>query len=357
MIHRQQMMSASTEAMPLTVIDQQTTEAPPAVSAVIVDCGSGYSRVANFQQQNASIQAVTTKSNIAALHTVIHCRKKSLEWLHQLVDIVKHVHDHNHDNRTHVLIGATGGVRDLVSSGEITTKELDVFRELLLTAVVKEQRLVPFDATLRVLSGEEEAKYEFLAVEYCAHQCGYADESTTLGLLSSGGMSSQMYVKGGCGQCVETQIKKGNKLGLEYGMVRGMALYSLHVEEAMRVAAIPEDFGKESDVLYIAIEMLAGVGEKAGVGGIVMTVAKAMDVLSSFIESEVEEDKKRGNDERTWRTYVYVMSGIVGKVILERLHPDSRILFLREFKLADNHSLKPSWPLGCAIDSLGLEER
>jgi hypothetical protein len=179
---------------------------------VIVDCGSGYSRVTRFhrlvvvdgddqQESEPLVRAITTKSNIPALHTVIHCPIKSLEWLQQLVEIVEHVvlpidDDDERTTTQKVVIGATGGVRDLISSGEITATELDVFQNLLPTSNL------PFEASLRILSGEEEATYEFLSAEYCARQCGYYavsegstnKSSRTLGLLSSGGMSSQLFV-------------------------------------------------------------------------------------------------------------------------------------------------------------------
>jgi hypothetical protein len=341
---------------------------------VIVDCGSGYSRVTSFHrlvvdvvddEQTTSCQplvrAITTKSNISALHTVIHCPVKSLEWLQQLVEIVEHVLPDDDDvcssgatttsTTQKVLIGATGGVRDLISSGDITATELDIFRNLLTMTNL------PFEASLRILSGEEEATYEFLSAEYCAKQCGYYagnshdtedSSSNLLGLLSSGGMSSQLFVNGGA-HCLETQIKTGNKWGLEHGMEQGMVLYSNHVEKA--IADIPEAFGG-TGVFFVAIEMLAAVGEKAGIGGIVMSVTEAMDALATFIQKEVEHDQELGDDyERTWRTYVHVMSGIVGKSILAKLHPESTIMFLREFKIRDGHILKPSWPLGCAIET------
>jgi hypothetical protein len=149
--------------------------------------------------------------------------------------------------------------------------------------------------------------------------------------------------------CLETQIKAGNKLGLEHGMKQGMALYSNHVEKA--IADVPQAFGG-TGVFFVAIEMLAAVGEKVGIGGIAMSVAEAMDSLSKFILEEVEHDQELGDEhERTWRTYVHVMSGIVGKSILAKLHPESTIMFLREFELGDGHTLKPSWPLGCAIET------
>lgn len=310
----------------------------------------------------------------------MHCPNKSTEWLQQLIEIVKDLDS----EATHVLLGATGGVRDLISSGEITEKEVERFQELLATTTE-----LPFKVHLLILSGDDEAKYEFVSAEYClANQCGFADHAkveqetttttdttpadaqdrqetttttktspygTNLGLLSSGGMSSQIFVKG-ISHCLQTEVKKGNKLGLEHGMEKGKAVFHEHAKEAIELK-LPKNFGGEK-VLYLAIESLAGVGEAAGMGGgVVVPVVEAIEILSRFIQEKTEEDLMLGEEgERTWKSYFHVMTGIVGKLILERLHPDSKILFARHFELGEDHILKPSWPLGHAIEKLIHDE-
>eukprot|EP00579_Thalassiosira_antarctica_P020826 CAMPEP_0201963210 /NCGR_PEP_ID=MMETSP0904-20121228/9148_1 /ASSEMBLY_ACC=CAM_ASM_000553 /TAXON_ID=420261 /ORGANISM="Thalassiosira antarctica, Strain CCMP982" /LENGTH=284 /DNA_ID=CAMNT_0048509775 /DNA_START=111 /DNA_END=962 /DNA_ORIENTATION=- len=275
-------------------------------------------------------------SNIRALHAIMHCPNKTVEWLKQLVDIVREVDAQS----TEVLLGATGGVRDLLSSGEITTEEVKRFQDLLATTTE-----LPFKVHLLVLSGDDEARYEFLSAEYCATQCGYfvptgdqeeGMEHPNLGLLSSGGMSSQIFVKE-VSHCLQTEIKKGNRLGLEHGMDKGMVFFHKHAKEVIE-RKIPENFGG-GNVLYVAIEMFAGVGTKAGMGGSVVGIVPILDaieILSTFIEETATEDRMLGEEgERTWRTYVHVMSGIVGKLILQRLHPESKVLFVREFELEE----------------------
>lgn len=323
-------------------------------SMVIVDCGSGYSRVSNFYRSETNlIHATKSGTYIPALHTIMHCPSKSIEWLHQLIDIVKEVDS----EATQVMLGATGGVRDLISSGEITTKQVERFKELLAT-----NPELPFKVHFLILSGDDEAKYEFVSAEYCANQCGFVDAQepkTTatasygnLGLLSSGGMSSQIFVKGKS-LCLPTEVKKGNKMGLKHGMEKGKAAFLEHAKEAIELK-LPKNFGGEN-VLYLAIESLAGVGEKAGMGGgVAVPVVEAIEILSRFIEEKTEEDLLLGEGvgDRTWRAYFHVMTGIVGRLILERLHPDSKVLFAREFEIAEDHILKPSWPLGHAIEKL-----
>jgi len=326
---------------------------PPSTpsSIVIVDCGSGYSRVSRFHRSsspstNDLIHATTTGSHIPALHLVIHCPQKSSEWLDRLTTIVAEVDT----DTSYVLLGATGGVRDLVSSGGITAEDVERFRELLVTNL-------PFVARLVVLSGGEEAGYEFRAAEYCAGRCGFVTDgwSGSLGVLSCGGMSSQISVKG-VSLCVPTEVKRGNQMGIALGMVEGKAAFYERVKKAVE-REVPDNFGG-ANVRYVAIEMFAGVGNAAGMdGGVVVPVPDAIEKLSCLIEKKTEEDRAFGKEgDRTWRTYSHVMGGIVARLVLERLHPETEVLFVRNFELGEGHILKPSWALGCGIEKLMHEK-
>lgn len=320
----------------------------PLSSTVIVDCGSGYSRASNFYRSSETnlIHATAAVSGIDALHTVMRCPQKLPEWLKRLVKMVKEIDA----EATRVLLGATAGVRDLVSSGEIKAEEVERFRDLLATTME-----LPLEIRLNILSGEDEARYEFMAAKYCVNQCDLIPDVCDLGLLSAGGMSSQIFVNG-VPYSLQTEIKKGNEMCVEHGMEKGKAEFQEHVKKVID-QNLPENVGSEK-VVYVAIEMLAGAGEKAGMGGgAAESVSNAIEILTSFIEKKTKEDRMLGVEgERTWRTYGFVMSAIVGRLILERLHPESKVLFARNFELGKDHILKPSWPLGHAIEQLIWEE-
>merc|ERR1711966_173106 len=199
---------------------------------VIVDCGSGYTRASRFHRSPTNrVHATATRCNIRALHHVMSCPCESSEWLRQLAELVDEVDA----GATEVVLGATGGVRDLVSSGGITPEELTRFRELLATSAD-----LPFTARLHILGGDDEARYEFLSAKYCATQCDYFSPTgdivgrsdLNLGLLSSGGMSSQLFAKG-CSLSVPTEIKKANRLGLEHGMEKGLAQVRQHASSVI----------------------------------------------------------------------------------------------------------------------------
>jgi len=322
---------------------------------VIVDCGSGYTRASRFHRSPTNrVHATATRCNIRALHHVMSCPCESSEWLRQLAELVDEVDA----GATEVVLGATGGVRDLVSSGGITPEELTRFRELLATSAD-----LPFTARLHILGGDDEARYEFLSAKYCATQCDYfsptgdivGSSDLNLGLLSSGGMSSQLFAKG-CSLSVPTEIKKANRLGLEHGMEKGLAQVRQHASSVIE-HIVPEKFGGRN-VLYVAIEMFGGVGQKAGISGSTvgaLSVGDAIERLSDFTAKAIADDCTP-ECERTWRTYSDVYTGTVATLMLRRLHPEAKVLFLREFELEGN-VLKPSWSLGYAIANLFQDQR
>jgi hypothetical protein len=324
-------------------------------SMVIVDCGSGYSRAARFHRSPVTnlVQATSQPpSSIGALHSVLHCPRASLAWLRELVALVREVDA----AATDVLLGATGGVRDRVSAGEIAAEEVARFRRLLATTAG-----LPFTARLLVLGGEEEAGYELLSAEYCATLCDFVptgdqggSQRLTLGLLSSGGMSSQISAEG-ISISIPTEVKTLNKLGVKYGMDRGIDLVRRQAKHVIE-HHVPAHFGGEN-VLYVAIEMFGGVGEQAGMSGSTVgavSVADAIERLSHFVAEAAAEDRTLGNGARTWRTYWPVNSGIVATLILQRLHPAAKVVFVREFEPEAGRVLKPTWSLGYAIANLSL---
>mmetsp|Transcript_13790 Transcript_13790/g.15854 ORF Transcript_13790/g.15854 Transcript_13790/m.15854 type:complete len:329 (-) Transcript_13790:41-1027(-) len=325
-------------------MSQQSSTATVSSSVVVVDCGSGYTRVTsfNFSADTTLIHAVKSSSNISALHTVIHCPDKSHEWIKQLIPIIEELHPFAPD----VFLGGTGGVRALISQGRISSAEVYAFQQKLENFME-----LSFEANFRILSGDDEAKYEFMAADYCGKKCGFFDSSNNkVGLLSSGGMSSQIYVDGKA-HSLETATKIGNAMGVEHGMRQAIADFKKRVSKIVQTE-LPENYGGDN-ILYFAVELLAGAGEKAGMGSVnKTTVSDAIHKFTNYINKNIDEEVLESTTKRTWRDYVYVMNAVVGVLILQRLHPNSEILFCREFELREDHVLKVSWPLGYAIQTL-----
>jgi len=250
------------------------------------------------------------------------------------------------DPKQKVYIGATAGLRDALSSGATAQSSVDVFEAALAESSA-------IDATFHLLTGEEEAKFEHFSAAYCARICGFADGP--VGLLSSGGMSSQL-VHGDRVVSIPTKIKCGNQLGLELGMEKGTNYYRSTVTSAIdKILPTTQYFVGTDGDMFLAIEMLAAAGEKAGIGGQIIPIPEAIEALEEYVIMCKKEEVEAGPyvERKTWRSYVHVMSSIAGVKLLSLLNPNSKILFSRTYSIPESDTpLKPSWALGKALKML-----
>jgi len=155
-----------------------------------------------------------------------------------------------------------------------------------------------------------------------------------------------------------TNIKQGNALGLELGMEQATAQYRNTVTTTIDGIIPPTQsiVGTDGDI-FLAIEMLAAAGEKAGIGGQVVPVPDAMSALEKYVtkckKEEAEQKALNRIEQKTWRDYVHVMSSITGSKLLSLLNPNTSILFLRTYSIpGSSMPLKPSWALGKALKLL-----
>ena len=330
-------------------------------NVVVVDCGSGYSRFANFALLPSGVlQTKRSITHISGLDKVLgENTEVQQKWIQQLKEIVNGLKPYI--KKPSVMVGATAGVRESLNAGKINMQDIIEFSNLL------DSLDLPFQTTVRVLSGVDEAKYEYASAIYCMKQCGYAASGMKIGLLSSGGMSSQVCLDD-LTVSIDTEVKRGNSMGLEMGMEKAVMEFQARVTSAVDAKLTNSGLRDEEHVMYLAIEMFAGVGEKAGMKGLRGLTAKtALKKLRLFVEKAIQDDKDANEeDERTWRTYVHVMTGLMASAVLEHLHPNAEVLFLREFEAEQvesggvmqsvgkelQDSLKPSWSLGYAIEAL-----
>jgi hypothetical protein len=184
---------------------RQAATTPPAAPTsstgehYLIDCGSGWSRVQKFTI-HADGKVHVDDANAGRLPAVDRAIAAGAQgqqaWLEALAAEV--------DSSTPILIGATAGVRDALAQGKLDSAALAAF-----SGRVRET--FGARAQFRVVSGEEEASSELAAVRYCISAMpgvtagsgggsgvpGFGglnagvDEST-VALISSGGMSSQM---------------------------------------------------------------------------------------------------------------------------------------------------------------------
>jgi hypothetical protein len=168
----------------------------------MVDCGSGYTRVERFdlaedgliccKRNNRSADGKVDGGHMPPLHRVlVQSVEQQTEWL-ELLDSVT-------DTEASILIGATGGVRDALATGAIQQQQVTDFRELV-------QSRYGGRASFVVCSGTEEARAELEGTRYCVLASPFAAElgltgqpaAHSVGLLSSGGMSSQLVTQTHC---------------------------------------------------------------------------------------------------------------------------------------------------------------
>lgn len=166
------------------------TSAPMPIS--VVDCGSGSTRAISFSHQLGSQgkaeQLSSQKSSWRGepLARALSSERQTGSLLTLLEERLP---------AGLVLVGATGGVRDAVSRGELLQPQLEDFASRL-------QDRLGGRASFNVLSGEAEARAEWESTVHtfkmkAAHAATSQEWPTELaGMLSGGGMSCQLAVGG-----------------------------------------------------------------------------------------------------------------------------------------------------------------
>ena len=272
--------------------------------------------------------------NIEALHKVLGARASWMGWLESLIAMV------GDEQLPNVTIGATGGVREALACGDVTEENFIEFRNECEN--VHKMKLL-------LLSGEQEAALEIKSAEYCARICHFVEEGEEVGLLSSGGMSSQVCF-GKEVVSLATEIKKGNSWGEEFGIVTAVEMFETKIDELL--AGLELDF--PPNTTWLAIEMLGQIASGPALAhilkGRVVEVGECLSVLENHLSNKIElGDKEFG--ERSWKDYVSAISCVIAIALLRKIKT-GRVLFLREYEL-NGSLLKPSWGLGLALE---LEE-
>ena len=243
-----------------------------------------------------------------------------------------------------VVIGATAGVRHKMEQGHVTLEDAEKFFELVRS------HLKGREVVCTVLTGEEESKYEFLAVKYCVSLKMPEHLQSDLGMISCGGMSSQVYFRGKA-LSLPTTLSHAHTWVLNDGVEKGLKRFKQHLTEKCRL----DQYGGQSG-LFIGIELFAESARRAGFEGKVVTLAEAAKALKASLRAAKEALSKRDLAEfEGWD-----ISVITGPVLLlhfvKSLHPDSTVLVTHKFEFSESHRLQPNWILGMCASNLGLVE-
>lgn len=313
----------------------------------MVDCGSGYTRFEKYAlRPGRRVHLVTPPTRLEApplAEVLAGTELQQRAWLAALAEALG-------DEGTAVVIGATAGVRDAVSSGAVAAATVQRFKQLV-------PEILGRRAVFEVMDGEAEAANELAAVRYCAGACEAAVGGGDVALLSSGGMSCQM-VYGSPPRAVSLPHgqKDANALCLKVGVEEGLRIFGAKVEAMIASEEALRDVRGKLEGTFVGIEMLAGVAQSGpGIAGQVMSAADAKAAFERFLVDFRAKAARASPEEvaaRTWKDVYRGTTGTVAVHLLGLLAPTAQVCFLHKFDVGDGQLLQPKWTLGRFVSSL-----
>lgn len=315
----------------------------------IVDCGSGGTRVETFAKaeegcvkwvQHISLEPQEVPSSVCKLLARRNTKEQE-KWIKALEEAVSKV------NHAPVTLGCTAGVRSRMVSGEIVESEVNNFFKAVRRSL---QKSCKRSVKCFILTGEQESLFEYLSVEYCMSKLPEAMGAKTdaLGLLSAGGMSSQLYYAGNS-QSLPTILTTAHKWILDLGHEEGLVKYSQYLKETCVV-----DLNHQGKLkgIFVGIELLAEVGRSIGVAKRLVKVGRVQSILKMEVENFKSRMSKVPPSEYKllhWKDAAKGTGPLLTLHLLESLHPESLILLTNTFKIDNGYELKPTWSLGLYI--------
>ena len=231
-------------------------------------------------------------------------------------------------------------------------------------------------ASVLQLRGEREAVLERHAAVYCARRgCPAVAERglpiiQRIGLLSSGGMSSQLVLPRASSDSplvlsLDTKLKReGNAAVLAHGP-SGMDRYAAFLRDvalaplaAAAEAAAPAAPSLGQNALVVVIEMFGAAGERAGLGGRLVPRDEALAAFEATRAAWLVAARAASDEERAawdWRNVVHGTMATQAIAVLATLDESCEFLFARKFTVGlAGAELKPSWSLGLACERAGV---
>ena len=170
----------------LSLLDRRQRMHP--TTALIVDCGSGFTRATVFSRDaHGHVRACEAHEHAGldeawrerrVVDALVEGGAALRDWAASIQALI------DATGCTRAVVGTTGGLRQAVADGLVTPAMVAALVALL-------GELAP-SATVRILSGEDEARAELAAVQYVADATLPAEAARPVGMLSGGGMSCQV---------------------------------------------------------------------------------------------------------------------------------------------------------------------
>ena len=342
-----------------------------ATTALIIDCGSGFTRAAVFSRNADGLIRSCEAHSHAGLpdpwrqRKVVDALVEGGAALREWVASMQALIDATGCAKT--VVGTTGGLRQAVADGLVTPA--------MLAALVALLRELAPSATFMALSGDDEARAELAAVQHVAEAALPAAAARPMGMLSGGGMSCQVgwHERGSsvpsllsltpalnthshalkARTCLTADSDGGD------GDVRRIALKAFQANLAAEVEAT----GRRGKLrgTFCCIEMVGALGsaqDYAGsfAGGLADEIGSRLvskQVLVGALESHLERwQAQRGP---MAHAYYEAYAGLLPAELLglTALCDDEATFYVcRGFEVAPGELLKPSWSLGVFVNGL-----
>ena len=337
---------------------------PDSVTALIVDCGSGFTRAAVFFSDSGGIYSLEAHCYAGRQHepwrqcrivdALVEGGSTLREWVAGLQAL------RGLTGCTTTIVGATGGLRQAVIDGKVTLAMLSALSRLL-------HELVP-GATYRGLSGDEEAQLELTSVQYVARTLPLT-VVRPFGMISAGGMTSQVgWHEAGAASpsflSVTTGLNDAAKALREQAAqpadARLLEPFDSRLADAVRAT------GRCGTLrgTFVVIEMVGGMGSATEYDGCFAALAQQIGgrlvtkaELAGALRCHLDGWQAKGGP-MAHRNDAYCGLLPAGLLRLLALTDDAATFYVcRAFEVAPGEFLKPSWALGLFVTMYGDAHR
>lgn len=332
---------------------------------LIVDCGSGFTRAAVFQGRDGRVHcqeahAYAGLSGSFAQRRIVDVLVEGGLALREWVMGIRALSESTGCGIT--VVGATGGLRQAELDGTVTPAMLTRLAALL-------RDLVPRVEFLR-LSSEDEAQAELAAVQYVTHSVLPSTARRPIGMLSSGGMTSQagwhtspdatasfLSVTHGLNDAASALREQPETAG-----ARRDALVAF--ESRMSAAVDATGLRGRLAGTFVAIEMVGALGSADDYLGSFATLSQQ---IGRQLVSKAQLVAALQQHLREWQAQTGPVAdrhgayaGLLPATLLSltALTDDTATFYVcRVFEVAPNVVLQPSWSLGLFVVMMsgGLE--
>ena len=338
---------------------------------VVVDAGSGYSRLQQYSGSRPVGSVEPKRIRGPPLASVLRAGTHE-EFLEEVKKELDLMFPEELDEKVSVLIGATAGLRSALDDGTVRPCEVSSFATSLSSFFPPSSI---YEVTFELITGEGEAVYEHGSAVDAMRGLGVVGEGGTVGLVSSGGMSSQLVYPAAASSSsggppvsalsLPTSLKtEGNAKCLALGVREGLRSYEAFMAgcalDKLNKAKGGEAIEDIEPCTFAVIEMLGGLGEKMEIAHKVMPVADAIVRIEEWLNEEFypAAEAKENDDgyDMTWKDVAKGGLCVQALSLLSLLPQSSSVYLCRTFKAGEGGGeTKANWGHGYVVKKMERE--